>query len=490
MTTRVRAEVLDAPRRKRRRGWVVRRALFTADVAGLVVAFVLTELALGRFGAGDTDPRVVKLSLLFVVSLPVWILAAKIYGLYERDEERTEHTTVDDLVGVFHLITVGVWLLFAGAWATGVTTPQIRNTTLFWALAVVSVTSFRAVARAWARRRPAYLQTALVIGGGNVGQLVGRKLAQHPEYGIRLAGIVDDNPRVLRPELADVPQYPFAGVTELVDRLGVDRVIVAFTSSSEAEMLELIRPLRDKDVQVDIVPRLYEVMPPNVDVHAVEGLPLLGLRPAGMSRSSRLVKRLADLVLASLLLVLTAPLFALFAALVKRDSPGPVFFRQERLGEGQRPFTALKFRTMTVGDNDALHREYIRTIMDPGAAASQGGMYKLERADEVTRSGRWLRRTSLDELPQLLNVIRGDMSLVGPRPCLRYETELFEPHHFERFLVPAGITGLWQVTARARSTFSEALDMDVAYARGWSLGLDLWILLRTPMQVLRRRGAA
>jgi lipopolysaccharide/colanic/teichoic acid biosynthesis glycosyltransferase len=108
----------------------------------------------------------------------------------------------------------------------------------------------------------------------------------------------------------------------------------------------------------------------------------------------------------------------------------------------------------------------------------------------VTRSGRWLRRTSLDELPQLLNVLRGDMSLVGPRPCLRYETELFEPHQFERFLVPAGITGLWQVTARARSTFSEALDMDVAYARGWSLGLDIWILLRTPGQVLRQRGAA
>jgi lipopolysaccharide/colanic/teichoic acid biosynthesis glycosyltransferase len=117
-------------------------------------------------------------------------------------------------------------------------------------------------------------------------------------------------------------------------------------------------------------------------------------------------------------------------------------------------------------------------------------MYKLDRNDSITRVGRWLRKTSLDELPQLINVLRGDMSLVGPRPCLRYETEYFEPYHFERFLVPAGVTGLWQVTARAKSTFGEALDMDVAYVRGWSLALDLRLLLRTPAQVLRPGATA
>jgi lipopolysaccharide/colanic/teichoic acid biosynthesis glycosyltransferase len=116
------------------------------------------------------------------------------------------------------------------------------------------------------------------------------------------------------------------------------------------------------------------------------------------------------------------------------------------------------------------------------------GLYKLERGDAITNVGRWLRETSLDELPQLLNVLRGDMSLVGPRPCIPYETTLFAPHHFERFLVPAGITGLWQVTARSRATFVEALDLDVAYARGWSLGLDLRLLARTPLQVFRDRG--
>jgi exopolysaccharide biosynthesis polyprenyl glycosylphosphotransferase len=487
--TGAKVETSGVPRARHGRGYVVRRALLVADLLALLVSFVATEILLGRVSWGAVDPRVTKLFVIFVVSLPVWVVAAKIYGLYDRDEERTEHTTVDDLVGVFHLVTVGVWILYAGAWATGFTTPQISNTTAFWFMSIVLITSCRAIARGVARRTSAYVQRALVIGGGAVGQLVCRKVLQHPEYGIDIVALVDDAPRELRPELAGTPVYPLAEIEALVDRFHVDRVVVAFSSVEDAELLGRLRALRDKAIQVDLVPRLYEIIPPNADVHAVEGLPLIGLRPAGMSRSSRLVKRGVDLVVASILLVLTAPLFLVFSILVKRDSSGPVFFRQERLGERQRPFTALKFRTMIVGDNDDVHREYISSIMDPSARATGTGMYKLERADVVTRSGRWLRRTSLDELPQLVNVLRGDMSLVGPRPCLQYETELFEPYHFERFLVPAGITGLWQVTARARSTFSEALDMDVAYARGWSLGLDLWILLRTPGQVLRQRGA-
>jgi lipopolysaccharide/colanic/teichoic acid biosynthesis glycosyltransferase len=140
---------------------------------------------------------------------------------------------------------------------------------------------------------------------------------------------------------------------------------------------------------------------------------------------------------------------------------------------------------MRVDADESAHRAYIEQIMDTRAGPEANGLYKLDREDDVTRFGRWLRSTSLDELPQLLNVVRGDMSLVGPRPCLPYEVDHFEPHHFERFSVVPGITGLWQVTARARSTFIEALEMDVAYARGWSLGLDLWLLARTPLQLLR-----
>lgn len=154
------------------------------------------------------------------------------------------------------------------------------------------------------------------------------------------------------------------------------------------------------------------------------------------------------------------------------------------------PFTLLKFRTMRDGIDESVHEDYIKATMTSRAAPEASGVYKLRRDGDITKVGAWLRATSLDELPQLLNVVKGDMSLVGPRPCLRYETEQFSEHQFERFLMPAGLTGLWQVTARAHSTFFEALEMDVAYVRGWSLGLDLSLLCRTPIQVLKRTGTA
>ena len=195
-----------------------------------------------------------------------------------------------------------------------------------------------------------------------------------------------------------------------------------------------------------------------------------------------------DVTVSALALIALSPLFAYIALRIRLDSDGPVFFRQTRLGTNMKEFTALKFRTMKVDTDQSVHRAAVRLSSAGSAGPNEtGGMYKLERADAVTGFGRGLRRTSLDELPQLINVLRGDMSLVGPRPCIPYETENFEPHHLERFAMPQGITGLWQVTARANCTFIEALEMDVAYVRGWSLGLDLRLLLRTPLQLLRQR---
>jgi exopolysaccharide biosynthesis polyprenyl glycosylphosphotransferase len=335
------------------------------------------------------------------------------------------------------------------------------------------------------------VQNVVIVGAGDVGQLVARKMLQHPEYGINLVGFVDDHPRAPRAELAEVPQLgSTAGLAGIVTSLGVDRVVVAFSHESEAKTVELLRSLGTLDVQIDVVPRLFEVVGPRIVNHSIETLPLIGLRRRRTSRSARTVKRLIDVAGASFGLLVLSPLLVTLAILVRRDSEGPALFRQRRLGYGMREFEALKFRSMRVDTDDSVHRDYIRDTMTASASVGANGIYKLERGDDITRIGRWLRRTSLDELPQLINVLRGEMSLVGPRPCIPYEVEHFQPHHFDRFSVPAGLTGLWQVTARAHSTFGESLDMDVSYARGWSLALDLRLLCLTPFRLLRLRGTA
>jgi exopolysaccharide biosynthesis polyprenyl glycosylphosphotransferase len=465
-----------------RRGWLIRRALLAADVLGLVVAFLIAELAL----PGEAHDRVgpaIEIGL-FGLTLPFFVVIAKLQGLYDRDEERTDHTTADDLVGVFYLVTTGTWLFFAATYLFNLASPSVERLTLFWALSIALVSVFRAAARARCRRSVSYLQNTIIVGAGEIGQLLARKIRQHPEYGLCVVGFVDEGPPGQRPDRADV--VVLGGIDDLesfVRLLDVERVIFAFAERPDRLLLDAARHLRRLDVQIDVVPRLLDLIGPRAEIYSLEALPLVGLPPATPSRSSLLLKRAVDVLGASIGLLVTAPLFALVAFRIKRDSPGPVFFRQTRLGMNMHRFQALKFRTMHVDTDDSAHREFIRASMDR-SVSDQDGLYKLERHDAVTTFGRWLRKTSLDELPQLVNVLRGDMSLVGPRPCIPYEIESFEPHHFDRFLVPAGITGLWQVTARAHSTFGEALDMDVAYARGWSLGLDLRLLLRTPYRVL------
>ena len=478
-------EILEQRRKTatvRRRGWLVRRMLLLADILGLVAAFVVAEVV---FGA---ESDIGMQTLVFGLSLPAWILLAKLYGLYDRDEQRTDHTTVDDIVGVFHFIGTGVWFSFAIRWLVAPGQPDLPKLFTFWLIAFALVTGGRSAARAWCHTRIAYLQNAVILGAGEVGQTIARKLLQHPEYGINLVGFVDADPKDRRSDLEHLAVLgPPERLADIVPLFDIERVIVSFSNERHDDLFERIRVLRGLGVQIDIVPRLFEMIGPSVGIHTVEGLPLLGLPPAKLARSSRMIKRSIDLVGSITGLVLTAPLFAYVALRIKLDSAGPVFFRQTRLGMNMEEFTLLKFRTMKTDTDDAPHREYIAASMAQGHAP-ENGVYKLSREDSVTKVGRWLRRASLDELPQLINVFKGEMSLVGPRPCIPYETEVFEPHHFERFLVPAGITGFWQVTARARTSFREACEMDVAYARSWSLGLDVTLLLRTARHLLTRRG--
>jgi exopolysaccharide biosynthesis polyprenyl glycosylphosphotransferase len=466
-TTRVRAQAR-----------LISRALLFADLTALVLAFVLTDILIPRPGAAY---------VVFLASAPAWAVGAKLLGLYQRDQRHIGHSTVDELAAIFVLVTVGTFVLGRLALVAPGFRPDLVKLTLFWAWALLLVTWFRTLARHHARGRHAI--RTLIVGTGIVGQLVARKLRRHPEYGLELVGFVAGSQNELPPDLAGVPVHGGAErLPALARTLGLDRVIVAFPAHKAEEIVELLRPLRDDGVQVDIVPRLFDTLGPAASMHSLEGLPLIALPAARLSRPSFFIKRCIDVVGALAALTAAAPLIAITAWRIKRDSPGPVFFRQTRLGMDMREFTILKFRTMRADTSDAEHRAFVRTVADRNVAPETNGLFKLEHAQAVTNVGRWLRGTSLDELPQLWNVLRGDMSLVGPRPCIPYEIENFAPQHFDRFRVPAGLTGLWQVTARARSTFAEALDMDVAYARSWSLGLDVRLLLLTPRELLRRKS--
>ena len=469
----------------RRRGWFVRRALLAADAAGLILAYLLAKLIVSA-GSG-ADPRLQF--AVMVLALPLWVVAAKLFGLYDRDEEHVDHSTMDEVVGVFQLVTLGAWAFFVASWLAGLASPHVPRLIVFWLLAIVFVTSARGLARTIARRSPLYLQNTIIVGAGDIGQLAARKLLQHPEYGVNLVGFVDAHPRPRRPELEHVALVgPADRLTEIISLLDIERVIIAFSDADHEELLRTIRELRKLDVQIDVVPRLFEIVGPKADIHTFEGLAVVGLPPSRLSPSSRLLKRSLDCVIACAMIVLLAPVMLTIAIMIRLDSSGPVLFRQRRLGRDMRPFTVLKFRTMRVDTDQEEHRRYIASTLTHDASPNANGLYKLDRSSSVTTVGRLLRKTSLDELPQLFNVLAGDMSLVGPRPCLDYETEGFAEYHYERFLMPPGLTGLWQVTARARSTFGEALDMDVEYVRGWSFGLDLRLLLKTPFSLVRMRA--
>jgi lipopolysaccharide/colanic/teichoic acid biosynthesis glycosyltransferase len=204
---------------------------------------------------------------------------------------------------------------------------------------------------------------------------------------------------------------------------------------------------------------------------------------------ARVIRRTIDLVIAALALLLLLPVLAAIAIAIRLDSPGPVLFRQRRVGRDMAPFTILKFRTMHSAADEGRHRAYVQALI-AGESATTGGLYKLAVDDRITRVGRFLRRRSLDELPQLLNVLRGSMSIVGPRPVIEYEVERYPSWYLDRFAVRPGLTGLWQTSGRNSRTYEEMVRLDVEYAGRQSLALDMKILFKTPWTVIRGRGAA
>jgi exopolysaccharide biosynthesis polyprenyl glycosylphosphotransferase len=485
-------------RARRRRGWLVRRMFLLGDVTGLAAAFAAAAVIEPSHSSAENALSVGGEAALFVLSVPIWILLIKLYGLYDREEERAQHSTPDDFFGVFHVVTVGAWLYVGVRWALGISTgPHLDRLVLFWGLAVIFVTTARAGARAVCRRQDAYIQNTVIVGTDDTAALIAERFLQRPEYGVNVVGFVEEQPPGLNGDLKDVAYLGRANrLTEIVRDHDVERVIIAFTRGPHERLLALIRQLRELDVQVDIVPRLYESVGPRVDVHAVDGLPLVGLAPVRPPRSSLVVKRAVDIALSGAGLIVLAPLAVALVAWIKLDSPGPAFYRSERLGRGSRRFRIFKFRTMHLRycrghgyGGDEAEEEFARLLADPLRQVEFAAAYKFADDPRATRAGRFLRRTSLDELPQLMNVFLGHLSLIGPRPITAEELPRYGADGRTLLNVKPGLTGYWQISGRSDLSYRERVRLDLAYVNSWSLKLDLLILAKTLRVLVVRQGA-
>jgi exopolysaccharide biosynthesis polyprenyl glycosylphosphotransferase len=468
-----------------RRGWLVRRVLFTADMVGLLAAFLLAEAVFVGTSRGAFDLPVE--ALLFAVTLPLWGLIARIYGLYSLDEQRTNHVTTDEAANVFNMVTVCTWLFFIVTRLTGVAYPDIKKLLLFWVFAIALVPIARTVARGVARTRVSYVQNTVIVGAGDVGQTIAEKLQRHPEYGVNVVGFVDAFPRARHDALRDLRILGTCDeLPDVIRRHDVERVIIAFSGDKHDRVLALIRSMKDAFIQVDIVPRYFDLIGPSTGISTVEGVPVLCLPPRALGTVSTVLKRAVDISLSAVSLFVFAPLFVVLAAAIKLESPGRIFFRQPRIGAGGREFLIVKFRTM-VQDAEQLKGRVAHLSLH---ADGDDRMFKIADDPRVTNVGRLLRKTSIDELPQLWNVLRGDMSLVGPRPLIPSEDVHVEDWGRERLSLRPGMTGLWQVLGRSEIPFEEMVRLDYLYVTNWSLWHDLRLICGTvPAMLKGGRGA-
>jgi exopolysaccharide biosynthesis polyprenyl glycosylphosphotransferase len=458
----------------RPRDSAVRRMLAVSDL----LAIGLTQLVVLSL---VSEPVQIWQLVWGTVALPMWVVLFKAYGLYDRDIKRISHGTIDDLPWVFHALLVGsliFWLYFKLSPAPDVIARQLLA---FAALAMLAVPAMRAVTRRIAKRVLG-ANRMLLIGDGAEVDLIARKMHAHPEYCLQPVGVLSTSATPSR-----VDALPILGrlrtddLARIVGEHGIDRVLVSHLDVDEEELLELVRRCRELSIKVSLLPRVFDAIGPSVEVDDVEGVTVLGISPPVLSRSSRALKRAMDVVGAATLLVLVSPLLAIIALAVRLDSPGPVLFRQLRVGRGGQRFRIVKFRTMVVGA-ELRQAELACHSRDPH-------WLLLEHDPRVTRVGRVLRLASLDELPELLNVLKGEMSLVGPRPLIESEHRQLSGWSQSRVDLTPGLTGLWQVLGRTNIPFEEMIKLDYLYVTNWSLWTDVRLILRTLPVVVARRGA-
>jgi exopolysaccharide biosynthesis polyprenyl glycosylphosphotransferase len=449
---------------------IFRRMLLFADGLAVLCAFALTM---------TLSSRSLQLTWVSTLALVMYLTGAKLLGLYDRDDTLLRKTTLDEAPKLFQLATMCVFV----AWLTGaliVTGPIDRPEALFlWLVLVSLLVCMRTCARAIALR-VAPAERCLLIGDDAAARTIRSRLGEHG--GIRAQLVAHLDLDKIAPWSTDARSASkLLEVRDLARTLDVHRAIVAPRTADAGEVLDLVRTLKAAGVRVSVLPRLLEVIGSSVEFDDLHGVTVMGVRRFELTRSSAAVKRTFDVVCASIGLLAVAPLMLVAAVAIKLDSRGPVFFRQLRVGRHGERFHILKFRTMVA------NAEELKDSLRPRNEA-QGGLFKIADDPRVTRVGSFLRKTAMDEMPQLLNIIKGQMSLVGPRPLIVEEDVRVQGWHRRRLELTPGMTGPWQILGPARVPLTEMVAIDYLYVANWSLWTDLKILLRTVPYVMGRHG--
>ena len=473
---------------------VVQAATMIGDLAAVVAAFWLAyqlryRLELG----GEVGPATwEKFSTFAPPAYAGALLTLVIFpmrGLYQLRRKQSIFDTLPKLVGGFSTVVAGVILLaFFFRF-----TPSRLIFLYVWAFGLTFMLAHRflwAAMKRWLWRRGIGIDRVLIVGEGENGRRIMQSMLSNAELGYRLNGYAGDPSRgdsvnvATERGILTCPRLGTVGeVGELVRRHRVDEVVVLENGRGSASATSVLEQCRDTVVQFRIVPDLLQISLDRVDFSEVGGVPTIGVRDASIRGWNAFLKRSIDVLFSAAVLALALVPMLVIAVLIKRDSRGPVFYLQQRVGKYGRPFMMIKFRCM-VTNADELWADMVKSM-----EGSDGRLFKDPNDPRMTRVGRVLRRFSLDELPQFLNVLRGEMSVIGPRPPLAREVAAYEEWHLQRLLLQPGLTGLWQINGRSNLAFDEMVRLDLYYAENWSPWLDTKILLRTIPAVILGRGA-
>ncbi len=489
--------------------WIVpavKAGLVVADgfiaTSAFMLAFYVREhvSVFGAVGVFGWSERFAPYAALLIIVVAIRLLSFRYCNLYRV---RGEFSFVADGMRIFKATAIGSLLIVAAAflyrggfefrafsYARGVFLVDF----LFVLIGVGVLRFVMRAVQTFVRGRQINLIPTLVVGRGREASLFIREMRERPALGYRVIGVVDTTAIDSQLTYEDVPVIgTLESLPDVIRDSGANEVIIADPQVNGDALFEvMIRCGRRRGVEFRIAPSLFNCLPRKTEIDQIGVLPMIRLFREPLSNGARILKRTFDLISSALAITLLFPLWLLIAVLIKLDSKGAVFYTQERVGMDGRLFLLYKFRTMKAGADSQLHRDYQRAFIAGRAEANLGNenqpAYKLLSDPRITRVGYLLRRTSLDEVPQLLNVLLGDMSLVGPRPPIPYEVEAYELWHRKRLDMKPGLTGLWQVSGRNRLPFEEMVRLDVFYIENWSLLLDLKIILRTGFVMLAGEG--